>query len=622
MKRHSLQTNATSATLVAALGALLLATPGEAQQAFPSGGGHVASTNFSADVSIGGTFLGNATSTNFSTSTGFLATLPANGPFGVLPPATAVAGTDATITALLQDDVQVVSANLLYRRGGALNFTTLPMTLTNEGTGEWSVNVPGVDLAAEGVQYFVEATDGVNTSSIPPTAPAGLTNLPVRVANHPAFSLPAGTYELAGAPLVVDDPDPAAVFDELGGFNPAVWRYGTFDPVSGTYDEAQNGADATSGQGFWVIAASATNVAVTGTTTDLSQNATITLQPGFNQIANPFAFAVNFGNVTLPTDVDANLIGWDGTQYVNGVQVFAPATGYWLFHGGTTAVDLEIPPVGTSSSARGVPTVEPGLVPADEEDAWSVVVTATAGDVSDGGNRFGVRADATAAKDAYDFADAPAPPAGYAVASFADEDGFRLLSDYRPHDEAGVRWTLRFDSDQIGETYRLAFDVERELPAEWSLWAWPAGRRDAAIDVSATGELTGRITEASTSLRWILAAGRPDFLDDLDDDVQGGVFAPAIQDFAFSAAFPNPARAASGTNFEFRVPQPTRVSVQLFDVRGRQVTTLLDGSLDAGVHSLRWNGRDRTGRVVGSGVYFVRVQAEGFSHRGKVLILD
>lgn len=622
MKRHSLSANANSATLVATLGALLLAAPSEAQEAFPNGAGHSASANFSADVSIGGTFLGNAASANFSASTGFLATLPANGPFGVLPPATAVAGTDATITALLQDDVQVVSANLLYRRGGVLNFTTVPMTLTNEGTGEWSANVPGVDLAAPGVQYFVEATDGVNTSSIPPTAPAGLTNLPVRVTNHPAFSLPAGTYELAGAPLVVEDPDPAAVFDELGGFNPAVWRYGTFDPIRGTYDEAANAADATSGRGFWVIAAGATDVAVTGTTTDLSRNATITLQPGFNQIANPFAFSVNFGNVTLPTGVDANLIGWDGTQYVNGVQVFAPATGYWLFHGGDTPVDLEIPPVGTSTNARGVPAVAPGLVPAGEEDAWSVLVTATAGGASDGGNRFGVRADATAAKDAFDFADAPAPPAGYAVVSFADEDGFRLLTDYRAPEEAGVQWTLRFDSDRVGETYRLAFEVERDLPEGWSLRAWPAGRREAAIDLTDAGELTGRITESTTSQRWILAAGRSDFLDDLDDDVQGGVFAPAIADFAFSSAFPNPARAASGTNFEFRVPQPTRASVQLFDVRGRQVATLLDGSLDAGVHSLRWNGRDRTGRVVGSGVYFIRVQASGFSHRGKVLILD
>ncbi|HEX7880839.1 MAG TPA: FlgD immunoglobulin-like domain containing protein, partial [Candidatus Eisenbacteria bacterium] len=53
--------------------------------------------------------------------------------------------------------------------------------------------------------------------------------------------------------------------------------------------------------------------------------------------------------------------------------------------------------------------------------------------------------------------------------------------------------------------------------------------------------------------------------------------------------------------------EPGPVTVDLFDVTGRKVKTLITGDLSAGTHELSWDGRDDAGRAVASGLYFYRV---------------
>jgi hypothetical protein len=81
------------------------------------------------------------------------------------------------------------------------------------------------------------------------------------------------------------------------------------------------------------------------------------------------------------------------------------------------------------------------------------------------------------------------------------------------------------------------------------------------------------------------------------------------RELALAAPSPNPARG--GTNLRFALPRETRVSVALYDQQGRRVRVLLQGAAPAGEHALAWDGRDDAGRPVASGIYFVRLGAEG-----------
>ena len=77
------------------------------------------------------------------------------------------------------------------------------------------------------------------------------------------------------------------------------------------------------------------------------------------------------------------------------------------------------------------------------------------------------------------------------------------------------------------------------------------------------------------------------------------------QQLAFSAA-PNPFNPE--VELRFTAASASRAVVEIFDVRGAKVRTLLDGRVDAGPHLASWDGRDNRGAAQASGVYFARVK--------------
>ena len=62
------------------------------------------------------------------------------------------------------------------------------------------------------------------------------------------------------------------------------------------------------------------------------------------------------------------------------------------------------------------------------------------------------------------------------------------------------------------------------------------------------------------------------------------------------------------------------VHLAIYDVRGRLVRTLVDGVASAGKKLITWNGRDKSGKSVTSGVYFGRLTA-GKETMSKKLVL-
>ncbi len=82
---------------------------------------------------------------------------------------------------------------------------------------------------------------------------------------------------------------------------------------------------------------------------------------------------------------------------------------------------------------------------------------------------------------------------------------------------------------------------------------------------------------------------------------------------------PNPFNPS--TTIRFVVPTDGPVRLDVFDVRGARVVTLVDATLSAGAHAVSWNGRDARGRAVASGSYFCRLVAAGGSATRKMLLV-
>lgn len=66
---------------------------------------------------------------------------------------------------------------------------------------------------------------------------------------------------------------------------------------------------------------------------------------------------------------------------------------------------------------------------------------------------------------------------------------------------------------------------------------------------------------------------------------------------------------------KFQISEKSKVSLSVFDISGRFICRIFDSkeqSLGPGIYTIRWNGKDNTGRKVASGIYFYRLKTDGF----------
>lgn len=83
--------------------------------------------------------------------------------------------------------------------------------------------------------------------------------------------------------------------------------------------------------------------------------------------------------------------------------------------------------------------------------------------------------------------------------------------------------------------------------------------------------------------------------------------------------YPNPFNAS--TVIAYTLTAGARVKIEIFDILGRRVSTLVDEPQTAGLHQIIWNGTDTNGRALASGVYFYRLSAGGSSQAKKMVLL-
>jgi hypothetical protein len=95
--------------------------------------------------------------------------------------------------------------------------------------------------------------------------------------------------------------------------------------------------------------------------------------------------------------------------------------------------------------------------------------------------------------------------------------------------------------------------------------------------------------------------------------------ADAPRSFELEQNYPNPFNPS--TRISFSLPKESPVSLQVFDMMGRVVATLVDEVLPPGRHTVVWNGRASDGRQMASGIYFYRLKADGYIATRKMMLL-
>jgi hypothetical protein len=91
-------------------------------------------------------------------------------------------------------------------------------------------------------------------------------------------------------------------------------------------------------------------------------------------------------------------------------------------------------------------------------------------------------------------------------------------------------------------------------------------------------------------------------------------------EYNLSQNYPNPFNPSTLINFD--LPKQSAVTLEIYDVLGQKVRTLVNGeTMDPGYYKVTWNGTNQYGSPVSSGIYFYRIVANKFTSLKKMMFL-
>jgi hypothetical protein len=93
---------------------------------------------------------------------------------------------------------------------------------------------------------------------------------------------------------------------------------------------------------------------------------------------------------------------------------------------------------------------------------------------------------------------------------------------------------------------------------------------------------------------------------------------PEIVQSELIGNYPNPFNP--NTMISFYLPSPEDVKLEIYNVKGQKVKTLVNNYLNSGQHRITWNGADDCGKNVSSGVYFYKIKADKFIQTKKMIL--
>ncbi len=140
-------------------------------------------------------------------------------------------------------------------------------------------------------------------------------------------------------------------------------------------------------------------------------------------------------------------------------------------------------------------------------------------------------------------------------------------------------------------------------------------------------DLHGDSRLAAGTNELIVIEGQAEIVSALVADNAGNPVVPVINkqadnlptSYTLNQNYPNPFNPT--TEIQFGLPQSGQVVLTIYNINGQSVATLANQVMDAGVHVVSWNGQDQTGSVVASGVYFYKLEVNGFRETKKMLLL-
>jgi fibronectin type 3 domain-containing protein len=530
------------------------------------------------------------------------------------PPITSQPREDQQISIQVEvnDGALADQGRIFFRRGGDLTFSQSDMQ--KSGTQYSAVILAGT-VTNRGVEFYVEIAD-TSGQSITRHPASGVNSLQVEIPDLEWRITRSGSaenaYLIMSFPMQPDEDAPRTLLeDDLGQYSRSDWRFFSID-ANETRTELPDIQRIVPGKGYWLIVKEAGRRISTGSgmTTRTDEPFSVVLQPGWNLIGNPFYFNVPVSKVTMSdTSQIVMLRAYQGTwNELNApVSTLVPFEGYAVQNNSQQSVTLHINPNLSASTSK---TASPqGLF---DNALWDIKIRARAHNAADVDNIIGIHG---LADNAFDVRDLPEPPPiGEYVSVYLPHDEWhqvatRFCSDFRREVGEGQVWNFEIASN-IGDKVELDFEGIENVPGDLQIaLVDPSSgavydlRASAAISIAAAGEIPKPLH---------LYVGSASFVQERA--------ASLPSEFYLAQNYPNPFNPV--TTIAYGLTEADHVTIVVYNILGEEVTTLISNQpKQPGNHSVVWDGRDRYGKNVGSGVYIYRFVSSTRSVATKMILV-
>ena len=332
------------------------------------------------------------------------------------------------------------------------------------------------------------------------------------------------------------------------------------------------------------------------------ENYTIKLQQGWNMVGNPFSFPVQYekdSNINDPiTYGNSDKDGWSGPQ-----TELKPWNGYVVYASVESDLVL-IPFQEEDSSAQRIANI----------DGWYLNLKAESPNFFHHAAQIGRHENASNGQGLYDTPQLP--DINETISLLMDLNGnssFRYTKDIRDLEEFNGVWNLRLDGNSDERSMALSGVLKGSIPKGLRIAIVDIQERIVSHEILNQGLVIKKDPNLDYDLK--LVAGDIEYVATMTEEILNNI--PSV--YSLSQNYPNPFNPI--TKMNYALPKRSRVIIAIYNVLGQEITTLLNKEQDYGYHTVTWNGTDRIGKQVASGVYFARLTTENFSQTKKMLML-
>ena len=512
------------------------------------------------------------------------------------------------VKGLVKDNISNLRSYVYFRKGGESSFDSL--SITTDVNGAFDLPITGTSLDANGFEYFIAAFDGASRKILPRT------DIPVTVtAISDTMTFPSQRWKLFAAPLILSNDSVTHLLSGMGKYG-TDWKLFIRSLVSVKDSFIEFGPSFTTigtGKAYWLKTARKNfKFAIdTGITSPVSHPFEIVIpSKSWASIGDPYLFPVGWQSILDSSNVNnTSLIGpysyqdsaWLPPTILDHI---IPWQGYYVYNSSDSTIILKIPSLRYNKSESELSKMN---IAAQKATTLEWIVKGANG--CDYRNYFGFSANGS---DGYDAGlDCPKPglpenngPVTWFESPVLSKIAERFQTNFTTLSNGGAVWNISVANLKVNNTYSCYVSGLNNLPD--SISCILIDKHAGVIHKPQSGAYQFKALPDEDKREIELVAGTLSFIDAYNKKLS---LPPAK--LLLSNIYPNPVR--SHAIIRYALPwsaEGMMVSIDVFDIQGRLISTLIRKRQKAGYYTINWNCTTAKGGKLSSGFYLLRIKAD------------